>query len=129
MDLKIGQTSLKCALFSSILFWILTIANNPNTFGIDLIFFWFISMVILFFISLIMNVLTIFLLYESKRAQMDKTQFYKRYFPYYAILFFTICLLLYCLTNFENDLMCILVTAFFTAMMSWTWLFKTKNNS
>lgn len=126
MDLKIGQTSLKCALFSSILFWLLILINKHDSFGISIIFFWFISFIILFFISLIMNALTIVFLYEFERKRMNKIQFYKRYFPYYAILFFIVSLTLYFLSNFNNELMCILITAFFTAMMSWIWLFKSK---
>lgn len=126
MDLKIGQTSLKCALFSSVLFWLLFIINSHNSFGNSIIFFWFISFIILFFISLIMNALTIIVLYEFERKRMNKIQFYKRYFPFYAIFFFTICLTLYYLSNFNKELMCILITAFFTAMMSWIWLFKQK---
>ena len=126
MELKIGQTSLRCAVFSSTLFWLLISANE--SFGVSIIFFWFISLIITFVISLIMNAVTISVFYEFEKERLDKTQFYKRYFPFYAIVFFSLSVLLYTISNFEKDLLYILVTAFFTAMMSWIWLFKENKS-
>lgn len=121
--LKIFKTSLKCTFFSSSLFWLI---GNENI-GNEFLLLWLISIFILFFISLIMIVTTILPIHEFEKNRLNKNQFVKKYFPYYAIIFFTICFASLVESNFNKFMLTVTITAFFTAMMSWFWLFKTKN--
>lgn len=118
-DLKIGKTSLKRALFSST-FLILLLAFEH---GFEVLLSWFIAIIITFIISFIMIVVTIYQIVNSK----SKEDFFKRYFPIYAMVFFISCLSLLIQNQSSKLRLQILTTAFLTAILSWVWLFKTEN--
>ncbi len=120
-ELKIVKTSLKCALFSST-FLILLLAFEK---GFEVLPFWFIAFIITFIISFMMIVVTILPIYQIV-ASKSKEDFFKRYFPYYALLFFTSCVFLWSKSNFGKQISEIYLTAFLTAMLSWVWLFENE---
>ncbi len=123
MSISLGKISLKSALLSSSIFWILMCVNKRfESFYIAL---WGITIIITFFFSLIMIVMTILSLYEHKKDQISKAVFFHTYFPYYAVIFFGVSawILYY---NQEEFLLYVLIAANVSAFMSWIWLFKEE---
>ncbi len=72
-----------------------------------------------------MIVVTIVPIYQIVNSK-SKEDFFKKYFPIYAIIFFISCLALLIQNKFNELSMQMITTAFLTAMLSWVWLFKTE---
>ena len=126
MNLNIFKTSVKSALLASVLFWVLT--SLRESLNEDVFFLWFISVFIFFIISFFMIIFTILPFYTYLEEKLSKKQFFTIYFPYYALIFFTASFTILYSEGFDGFLLIILTTAFFTAMQSWVWLFKTNND-
>ncbi len=122
MSLSLGKTSLKSALLSSSVFWILMSVDEG--FEPYFIFLWIITVFITAFLSLVMIAITILPFYEY-RSNLSKSSFFHTYFPYYAVVFFGVSVwILY--HNYEEFLLYVLIAANVSAMMSWVWLFREE---
>ena len=111
------KTSFKAALLSSILFYFLEIKEN-----IGLLF---IVYTILFILSFMMILFTIFPIYlYGKNKHLTKSEIFKVFFPFYSIIFFAVCFCLLFVFNFSNTFLSICITAFITAIQSWVWFFN-----
>jgi L-asparagine transporter-like permease len=116
-------------LASSLLSLSLGILENESSDGLFPIFL--ISTVITFIISFIMILVTIVPFHEW-RPELSLEQKFKRYFPWYSITFFSICLFIMYLQSFEQIIVVIFSIAYLTGMQSWMWFFKQnklKNGS
>ena len=116
--MKLLITSIKAALLSSSLLsmYILFFVNT----GEDIILLFPLSILITFFIAsgLIFFTIVPFTLLENNNT------IFKKYFPFYAIVFFSLCLTVAYNVHFEEIVIAILTIAYITAMQSWVWFFK-----
>lgn len=111
-------------LASSLLSFSLAVSVNELFENIILIFL--VSMLITFMISTFMICATIMPFYKIK-PELNFREKFKRYFPWYSISFFSICLFLIYKSNYEEIVLIILGIAYISAMQSWVWFFKQKN--
>lgn len=111
-------------LASSLLSFSLAVSVNELFENIILIFL--VSMLITFMISTFMICATIVPFYKIK-PELNFREKFKRYFPWYSISFFSICLFLIYKSNYEEIVLIILGIAYISAMQSWVWFFKQKN--
>ena len=123
-------TAAKAALLASCLLSIsIVFLENESGDGILLIFL--ISTIITFFVAGVMILVTIVPLHQmSLELSMEKK--FKRYFPWYSITFFLICIFIMYIQNFQQIIVLILSIAYITGMQSWVWFFKQnklKNES
>jgi hypothetical protein len=114
----------KAALFSSglLVLFLLYAEKIYNEWSVILIF----SVGITFVIAIGMIVLTILPLYLIERSGISGEIIFKKYFPFYAMVFFSSCLFIVVSSEFNTIITAICVIAYFTAMMSWIWMFKPK---
>lgn len=128
------STSLKSTLFCTIVIWSLNLLcftsyNDINLSSISLMLLLFtLSAIPIFIVIYIMILLTITPIYIYEINDLCRKAIFKKYFPYYAFVFFGICLFIgmhYKELFFIN----FLISAFLTAMQSWVWFFNQKNNT
>ncbi len=119
---RIITTSGKAALLASFLFCMtIIVLENETIDGIPLIFI--LSIIITFIISSIMILFTIVPFHELTPS-LTMEQRFKRYFPFYAIIFFLGCSCIVWSQNFVSLTNIIFAIAYVTAMQSWVWFFK-----
>ncbi|AOW21748.1 hypothetical protein [Urechidicola croceus] len=125
-SIKIGQTALKAALFATCLFWLLIGVSDEFFLGIIPLIF--LSIIPIFIICLIAIITTIIPIYWLLGGNLCKVQFFKKYFPFYSIIVFGLCLFGIYNFDFKDFIIRFFTTAFFTSIQSWIWLFKTEKN-
>ena len=117
-------TSGKAALLaSSLLSTGIVVLENEPVDSLPIIFF--ISVIITFIVSFFMILFTIVPFYELS-TNLTLEQQFKRYFPFYSMLFFLTCFYSMYHLNFESISTLIFGIAYLTAMQSWVWFFKQK---
>ncbi len=122
--LRVIVTAGKAALFSSslLVLFLLYVKRIYNEWSMVLI----LSLSITFVVALGMIILTILPFYLIERSGINGDAFFKKYFPFYAIVFFSSCLFVVISSQFNTITTAIFTIAYFTAMMSWIWMFKPK---
>jgi len=127
---RVIVTAAKAALLaSSLLSLSLVFLDNESSDGLLLIFL--ISTVITFIIAGIMILVSIVPFHELYPELSSEVKF-KRYFPWYSITFFLICIFTMYMQNFQQIIVVIFSIAYITGMQSWVWFFKRnkpKNES
>ncbi|MFY0629973.1 MAG: hypothetical protein JXR05_06295 [Flavobacteriaceae bacterium] len=119
---NIPSTLLKSSLLATLIFWGLIIAEG---FNIEVIPFIIASIIPISIICSLTIMITIVPFYYIEENYMSNRKIFKKYFPYYSISIFGICS--YCIVslNFESFVCIFFITAFFTLMQSWIWIYKT----
>ncbi len=124
---KIIVTAAKTAILSSgLLTLALTISQNMH--NDELVLVLFISLFITFFISIGMITITILPFYYIEYERSNTSMIFKKFFPYYAIVFFSCCLFIIIAQNFEEFSVIIFSITYITAVQSWVWFFKPKKH-
>ena len=82
-----------------------------------------ISTVITFIIAGIMILVSIVPFHELYPELSLEVKF-KRYFPWYSITFFLICIFTMYMQNFQQIIVVVFSIAYITGMQSWVWFFK-----
>lgn len=125
------STSLKSTLFCTILIWGLNLLcfTNYNDIHLSSISLMLLALILsaipIFIVIYLMILLTITPFYIYEINKLSRKEIFKKYFPYYAIAFFGICLFIgihYSQLFFIN----FLISAFLTAMQTWVWFFNSK---
>ena len=126
------STAYKSTLFCAILIWSINLLcfasyDEINLKSISIILLLFaLSIIPMYIVIYLMILLTITPIYSYERNKLSKKEIFKKYFPYYAIVFFGICMFLgirfssLFIVNF-------MITVFLTAMQSWIWFFKKRD--
>lgn len=123
---RLTQTSLKSTLLATVLFWSLAgIFEGASVEAVPFIFLSTIPIFIICFFALLFTVAPFHSLYESK---MENENIFRMFFPYYAIIHFGISIISIIYSNFDSIFIIFFTSAFFTAMQSWIWFFKTTKN-
>lgn len=118
-------TTFKATALASILFWILMLGPKDDS---EYLIFLPVSVIVLFLICLGMISGTIVPIYWIEKNNLTNPQIFRKYFPYYAILFFAFCCFLFIKFNFDFMLLKLISIAFITAMQTWIWFFKPKTS-
>ncbi len=120
--MKTPLTAIKAAILSSsLLFIYVFVFENVGEIIIPL---YFLSIVITFLIA---GGMIFFTIMPFSLLEKDNTILFKKYFPFYAIVFFCSCLSFAYIAKFENIVVGVLSIAYITAMQSWIWTFKPEN--
>lgn len=121
---SIFKTSLKATLFATFLMWFLNIGEWNLLEAIPFILLSSIPIWLVCYISIVVTILPI---YSIEKNKLTNRQIFNKYFPYYTIVSFLICVFLMISEDFEMIFVYFLITAFFTASLSWIWLFNKEN--
>lgn len=121
---NIFKTSIKSTALATFLIWGLNI-NKWQLFE-DFPFI-LLTVIPIWLVCYASIITTIVPFYQFEKSRLSSEQIFKKFFPYYTIACFVICITLIIYTNFERYTISFLTTAFFTATQSWIWLFKKEN--
>jgi hypothetical protein len=117
---NLSSTLLKAIFIATILFWALIIPEMFNQIFI-LIILSIIPIAIVCSLTIIVTITPFFWL--AKEGVTDQ-EIFKKYFPFYAIIAFSISLYFMIDTKFESFTCAFFITAFLTLMQSWIWICK-----
>lgn len=120
----VNTTALKSTALATILF-VLPIFSEADEIGI------FFLIIPIYIICLASIYITIVPFYHSEKEKLSNEGIFNKYFPYYALVSFGLCVFItYSIYDEfkETYIIYFFVSAFFTAMQSWVWLFKYKKN-
>ncbi len=121
--MNIPLTLVKATGLSAILFWAIIFTNKFNY--IDTIPFVFLSLIPISICCALVICLTIAPFYWSKHEDTRYKTVYNTYFPFYAIIIFSLCLFGSIQADFDTHLTAFFASAFITTSKSWEWLAKT----
>ena len=109
-------------------FWIVLIVCQQI--NIDMPLFVFLSIIPIFFCSTFIIITTIYPFYWNilSKNELDRIRAFKRYFPFYSILTFSISTYAIITSNFDIIVIAFFSSAFITTSQSWVW-FATKNRT
>ena len=111
----------KATSLATILFWTLLI---PEGLDIEIYFFiipCIIPIAIICSLTIVITIMPFFWL-EIENSTTDAI--FKKYFPYYSIIVFSLCSYFIIASNFANVVCVFFITAFFTLIQSWVWICK-----
>ncbi|MDO5980097.1 hypothetical protein [Flavivirga spongiicola] len=109
---------LKSTILATCIFWIILISENFQNDMIPFVFLSIIPISICCTVTILFTIMPFFLL--KKDGSSNKSVF-KKYFPFYAIVSFSLC----CYGVIELTFaISFFISAFFTTMQSWIWLAK-----
>lgn len=113
-------TLLKSTGMSFLIFWgiILTEDRMP----IDTAPYIFLSIIPIFLCCMTTICLTVAPFFWSKKKNSSLQEVYSTYFPFYAIVLFTMCVYGLIVSSFEIHILAFIASAFFTLLRSWSWL-------
>ncbi len=122
--MNIAKTALKSGVLASVIFNILIFSQEAYT--NKTIFIAFISTPILIVVSFIGIIATTFPIQFIRSKEKNNKIIFKMHFPYFSMVAFIMCAYFIYITEFEDFGYLASLTAFFTAMMSWIWLFSNE---
>ncbi len=122
--MNVPSVILKSTLLSASIFWIIVMSEDFNLDMIPFIFFSFIPISLCCLITILFTITPFFWL---KKMNMSNNEVYKKWFPYYAIICFSLCFYGVIKSNFNIYPISFLASAFFTTMQSWIWFAKANN--
>ena len=119
--IKLTPIILKASLLATVLFWTLDISAGYYDQISPLMILSIIPILILCSLAIWITIMPFFWL-KSKNISTDAI--FKKYFPYYSIIAFSLCSYFIIASNFANVVCVFFITAFFTLMQSWVWICK-----
>ncbi len=119
--MRIGNTAVKATGMASVIFWIIILPELSSDSVIALIP---LSLIPIFICCLFTIVFTVFPVFWFLESTLSKQQIFKIYFPYYAIVVFTVSSI--AIHQFKYDVFAIafFTSAFFTLLQTWVWISK-----
>ena len=120
---KILTTAFKSAILASALFvfGIYTLEETSIVI-VEILPAFLIVFIIIFIISILAILLTVLPFYYLPPKEQLISKF-RKYFPFYSISFFTICIIVILVTDFIIGSL-LFGIAYITAMFAWIWFFK-----
>ncbi|WP_158847646.1 hypothetical protein [Algibacter sp. L1A34] len=120
--MKLINTILKATGLSTFIFWTIIFSQN---FELDMFPFILLSFIPIFICNTIVIALTIAPFFLSKNNKTTARDVFQKYFPYYAIISFSLCSYGLIQSKFA---ICFFVAAFISSLQSWVWLIKDIEN-
>lgn len=122
---NLAVTLLKTTLTACTIFWSILLAED-NLLNKPLMLIVFSIFPIMILSSgIIMISIYPFTVFDDK--EFTKRDMFNKYFPYYTLIMFAICVLLIIKFNFDVFAIAFFSSAFFTLMFAWVWMFKPKH--
>lgn len=123
--MRYSKTILKSILLSTTIFWTVIFSEDFDT---NMLFWAFISMIP---ITLCCSLTIMFTIspWFYINAKVKPQDVYKRYFPYYAIICFSICVYAIWKNNFDIYAISFFSSACLTLMQTWNWLVTDNQGS
>ncbi|MFI1743637.1 hypothetical protein [Thalassobellus sediminis] len=121
--MNISSTIMKASGLSMLLFWTITLSKPTS---VDVSLFILLSIIPISICCALTICLTIAPFFWSKKKSTTFKTIYKRYFPFYTIGLFSLCLYGIIESNFNIYALAFFASAFFTSLKSWNWLIKPK---
>lgn len=112
---------LKATSLATILFWTLI---STEDIGTEIYFFIIPSIIPIAIVCSLTVVITIMPFFGLEKENVPNNKIFKKYFPYYSSIAFSLCSYFIYNSNFEKVVCAFFITAFFTLMQSWVWLCK-----
>lgn len=118
---------LKASFMATVLFWtiILSEVSMNDSFMVAIIIFSYIPIFIVCSLFILFTIVPI-LFFDTK--DLNSSEMFHKYFPYYSIIIFGISFFFIILSNFDKVISAFYITAFFTLMQSWIWICKTPTS-
>lgn len=120
---RVGKTTTKAAFLATSILWIM-LASEEFIFDSVLILLIPISFLILLTISFFAILITIRTIYEYEAGRLIKKHIFKKYFPYYSIIIFSLLMFNIIYNNFDFYAIVFSTTTFLTSVQSWVWFYK-----
>jgi hypothetical protein len=123
---NLAPTLLKATLLATFLFW--TLIFEESSTDLEIVPFMFLSVIPISIVCSLTILITVMPFHWFKNEELTNPQIFKKFFPYYSIIAFVISS--YCIvnSNFNHSVNVFFMTAFFTLLQSWIWLFKTPKH-
>ena len=125
---RVTITSTKAAFLSASILWVMLAAEEDILDGV-LIILVPISILILLIISFLSILITLLPFFEHENDRLNSDKIFKKYFPYYSIVFFSALTFNIFYNNFDYYSIIFSTTTFLTAIQSWVWFFKTEKTN
>lgn len=112
----------KSTVLATLIFWMII---SPKSFEVDTFLFVLLSMIPVFVCCVVTIALTIypfFRLFETET--FDKKAVFNTFFPFYAIVAFSLCIYVIFLSDLEFYMIAFFTSAFMTTSYSWVWFSK-----
>ena len=119
--IKLTPIILKASLLATVLFWTLDISAGYYDQISPLMILSIIPILILCSLAIWITIMPFFWL---KSENISADAIFKKYFPCYSIIAFSLCSYFIIASNFANVVCVFFITAFFTLMQSWVWICK-----
>jgi hypothetical protein len=116
---------LKATSLATILFWTLLSTEDIST---EIYFFIIPSIIPIAIVCSLTVVITIMPFFGLEKENVPNNKIFKKYFPYYSSIAFSLCSYFIYNSNFEKVVCAFFITAFFTLMQSWVWLCKVPSD-
>ncbi|MCF7560438.1 hypothetical protein L3X39_07295 [Sabulilitoribacter multivorans] len=114
---------LKASIMATCIFWTILFSRNFESEMVPFIIVSFIPISICCGLTIM---LTIYPFFKLKKDVESSMNIFKKYFPFYAIFSFGLCL--YGSITIP-DIICFFASAFFTTMQTWVWFGKVKGTT
>lgn len=121
--MNIPLTIIKATGLSAIIFWSVIFTE---TFESEMFLFVLLSVIPISICCALTICLTIAPFYWSKKEDTNLKSTYDRYFPFYAIVLFSLCAYAIIGSDFDVYIMAFITSAFFTALKSWSWIIEPE---
>lgn len=118
-------TALKSSVLATALFSIVVIGFDGGKSFSNFFPFLFMAIIVNFILSIIGILVTILPFYRMGQ-NYSLTMIFKRYFPLYAMLIFSICFVIFLLSGFMVATVTLGI-AYITAMFAWVWFFRPES--
>lgn len=120
--MNIPSNIAKSSFLVSLVFWTIGLTSGAELFAIAIIFISFIPIFLSCSMVILLTICPFFWMAETEN--FNKKQVFKTYFPYYAIICFSICM--YGIFRNTNGIFLIgfFVAIFMTTTQSWIWFAK-----
>lgn len=122
---NLAPTILKSIVLATILFWFFIFSKE---FDADMVMFLFLSIIPISIFVFFTIIITIMPFIWFKKENINKDKIFKKYFPYYSIIAFSISAYNIIDSNFNIFDCGFFITVFITLVQSWVWLCKPDNN-
>ena len=117
---------IKSSLTATCMFWLLIFQTDFDSFLLMMVP---ISVIPITIISSLTILGTIMPFYWFNINKLNKYQIFKKYFPVYSITIFTISCYYVIISKYDHFVLAFFLTAFFTLMQAWVYIFKIKKQT
>lgn len=122
--MKLPNNLAKSCLLASVIFWVIIGSESIDNNALLLVFLSLIPIFLVVSIVIIISICPFF--WVSRSGAFDNKTIFKIYFPYYAIVAFSICSFGIIVSDFDIYMIAFFTSAYITTSQCWIWFAKEK---